>query len=637
MAPPIPTRSKARMPPRSVNNRKKTTIHAILFAASAIAAVAIGFALFDGPEAESALRLFGYWLVLLLFILFTFALYRSHGPAITRHLKSPPAWYGIGLAIVATLFLSTREERNYKVVMDEPNLAVTAISMHEHRTPAIIEPSFGNIGTLSAMDKRPFFFPFLVSIAHDLTGFRPANPFIVNTLCCVVLLYLTYHFTYRMTRDKVAATLPVLLLCAHPLVCQNANGAGFELLNVVMILAAALLGCDFNRNPNRRTLATFVLAVGLLGQTRYESAVFIVAAAILVGWRLLRDRSWIISRTLILYPLLLLPIAWQNTFVRSEPRFWQLDSDTMSPFGVQYLVRNLKDAVAFFFDPEVAVASSGVVSALAALGAAFLLVTLVIRHGQTKRRIGPSYAPLALFTATIVANFLLLMCYHWGNLSDQAASRLALPLIAAAIIGFGGAAGFARSRFPDLKWLPTTVVLAAFVVTLPLTSRAEYSNTMIPVKRFEWVLEQIGSDLNDRTLVITPSSRIYSSYGIPSISPQRAVLSIRQLAFHEVVHTYDSIFVIQNMNTYPKNGDPSPKFNKGQDLGPAFKLETIASVSRHPYNLTRLSRVVDVDAKALEGFDDVSEYYHRYLGTHESQNLFRVSEDDLKDWQKSLP
>jgi hypothetical protein len=46
----------------------------------------------------------------------------------------------------------------------------------------------------------------------------------------------------RMLAGRVAGWLGVVLFAGLPLLSQNATGGGFELINLVMILATLLLG-----------------------------------------------------------------------------------------------------------------------------------------------------------------------------------------------------------------------------------------------------------------------------------------------------------------------------------------------------------------------------------------------------------
>src|SRR5450432_4297934 len=87
--------------------------------------------------------------------------------------------FGLGSTV-----LLVHETFGFKIGMDEIMLLGTSMSMHLDKT--VLVPVRGNDiqGTFAIldgmMDKRPLFFPFLVSLLHDLTGYRPANAFVLN-------------------------------------------------------------------------------------------------------------------------------------------------------------------------------------------------------------------------------------------------------------------------------------------------------------------------------------------------------------------------------------------------------------------------------------------------------------------------
>src|SRR6185436_2307184 len=107
------------------------------------------------------------------------------------------------------------------------------------------------------VDKRPLFFPFLLSLVHDVGGYRPANAFILNGILSFVFLGLVF-VTGRMLAGRVAGWLGVALFAGLPLLAQNSTGGGFELLNLVMLLATLLLGVRFVERGDEPSLTAFV-------------------------------------------------------------------------------------------------------------------------------------------------------------------------------------------------------------------------------------------------------------------------------------------------------------------------------------------------------------------------------------------
>ena len=56
------------------------------------------------------------------------------------------------------------------------------------------------------LDKRPYFFAFLVSLVHDLTGYRIANIFLVNVALAPALFGLVYWFARALTGRRGPAS-----------------------------------------------------------------------------------------------------------------------------------------------------------------------------------------------------------------------------------------------------------------------------------------------------------------------------------------------------------------------------------------------------------------------------------------------
>src|SRR5258708_19276052 len=141
------------------------------------------------------------------------------------------------------------------------------------------------LSTDNYLDKRPYFYPFLVSLLHDLTGYRLLNAYLVNAMLMPAALGLVFVFG-RLLTGWQGGLLAVVLLGSLPLLGQNATGSGMELLNFVMILAAMVLAAEYLRAPKEEALAALALAAVLLAQARYESALYVlpVAGLVFLGW-----------------------------------------------------------------------------------------------------------------------------------------------------------------------------------------------------------------------------------------------------------------------------------------------------------------------------------------------------------------
>ncbi len=167
-----------------------------LFLLCGALAVVVGFWAIPAHTAINLVSQTGYWLERVAVVLFLRALWLTF-----RGDLRAMEWRRLDLASVAVVTLAgivllVHETFGFKIIMDELMLLGTSMSMHFDRL--VLTPTRGNdvqgafVILDGMMDKRPLFFPFLLSLLHDLTGYRPANAFILNGLLTFILLGLTY-------------------------------------------------------------------------------------------------------------------------------------------------------------------------------------------------------------------------------------------------------------------------------------------------------------------------------------------------------------------------------------------------------------------------------------------------------------
>ena len=88
------------------------------------------------------------------------------------------------LILAASAFQFVHEDFGYKILMDEYNLTATSMNIHLEKTAftptrgRIVEGEFEVVD--GYVDKRPFLYPLLLSIIHDISGYAETNPFILN-------------------------------------------------------------------------------------------------------------------------------------------------------------------------------------------------------------------------------------------------------------------------------------------------------------------------------------------------------------------------------------------------------------------------------------------------------------------------
>lgn len=585
---------------RNPFGRLRLPVRLILFGGVAVTSVAFGFLGHTVNEARLLMQHYGYYAMAGTFAWFVVA-------AVVQWRRSPSRALGLGrrervrvLAVIGalTLVAAITVPYTYKVLYDEYVLQATAWCLHETREVGAIVRGFyveGMFSTLqSYLDKRPIFYTFAVSLLHDLTGYREANAFALNTALMPVLLAQVYWFARRYA-GAGAAMAAMLAFGATSLVAYNATGAGMEMLNMVMLLAAMHLSLSYLQQPDERRLTVLVLAAVLLAQTRYESALFVlpVALVVLEGWR--RAGRLILPAAAMLAPALLIPCALQNTYLSGTPLLWELREGESARFSVQYLGSNLGHAIRFLYSFTGGMTNSWWIG-VAGVPAVLLLTAVGLRHLPSWRRVAPSRLVLAAFGLAITANLGLLMFYYWGQLDDPIVARLSLP--------FSALAAFAIAWV--VQTLPEAVrtrgarlamggALLAYFST-GLVANADHWKLNLQAREIAWEIGWVRArSPAESCLVITnKSALIWLVDRIPAMQVTRARLRAEEVRYHLAQGTFRDVYVLQKFR--PIGADGGYQLEPEDRLPDSFVLEPVVE-RRFGVSLARISRLTRIETK----------------------------------------
>jgi hypothetical protein len=610
----------------------------ILLVLVVLLSLTVGFVTFTPVQAVGIVRHGGYWLVLLAFVLFGWYFVRSLW-AEWGQLRSWRGWWRAGLLILGmTVFLHVHERHEFKVVADEVVLGLTAMDMHFEREAAVMLRGYDYAGNFTLLnvyvDKRPLFFPFLLSLVHDLAGYRVANIFVLNGLLSLALTALFYLLGRRLGGPP-AGTAAVLLLCGIPLVAQNATGGGFELLNMVMIVLTCWLGLRYAEQPTADRLCAFALAGVLLAQVRYESAVFIlpVGASILYIWG--RERRGDLPWPLIFAPLLLLLLPLQHNVFNLSQASWQLNdvAGATRPFGLQYFYDNVGHAMNFFLSFDGTQPSSWLVAVLGTFGVGFFVLTLYKQHREIFS-LEPATAVFCIFLLGLIIHTGLMLCYFWGHWDDPIIRRLSLP--AHVLLIFALIFVLPRLTNHRLRWPVLTGGALAFLigVTVPASAMHRFTQENFAARTTNWLGGHIRALGEKSVLAIDNNAGLqWFLYRKSSINP--VALSLRPEAFlyHYRRHSFDDIIVVQRVGLELR---PNQRFISAvDDLGPGIQLELIEERAFAPSYLVRISRVSGVDeAKLLAWAKERKKLTEAKMITAIAPT---VDAEQLIEWLRQLP
>lgn len=562
-----------------------------------VLALVLGFVVLTNDQSLRAIIYGGYWVMLLISGLFGWSLWkigRSSWPGWTV-VRSASRWPACLIAGCGMLLL-VHEPYGFKILMDEVMLLGTSMSMHFEKMALVPMRGHDILGAFEVLggelDKRPLFQPFLVSLLHDFTGYRPENVFILNTGLAFVLLTLVYQTGCRIS-GRGAGAVAVLLMTSLPLLAQNATGGGFELLNLVMILATLLLGMRYLAKRDGSSLEAFGLAGILLAYTRYESVLYLLPVGMAVLWVWWTDRRPVLTWLVMIMPLLMLPYILHSKVFSERASSWELASQPGydKPFALSYIHDNIAHDLNFFFDTTGEHSNSLVLSILGFIAVPFF-VLWAIKGLRNLRALPSARAAVAIFTVGLAAHTLLLLCYFWGRFDDPVIRRLSLPLNLALIIAIVTVAAELNWRGHIWRILAGFTITGIFAYSLPTMARHDYSMDYYVGREMEWRREFIAAHPERDYLLIDNNSIIWITHLISSTPVQQALLQKGNIAFNLRNHIFTSIYVFQRLNVEPDTG--RLVVPEEDDLGPDYQLETVWERRFTPLTVSRISRVVSI-------------------------------------------
>jgi hypothetical protein len=561
-------------------------------------AAAIGYVAVPTIPAGHMIISWGYYYILGVFsafVYFVLKLGRSR-PGVWRGWIRRPGLAGAAIA-AGVLFAVWSDPFKHKILFDEFVIQGTAFTMHLTKQVSTIIRAYNIAGTWVPidpfLDKRPYFFPFLVSLIHDFTGYRLANMFALNVGCAGALLGLLYWFS-REVAGRLPAILAVALMATMPLFGQNATGAGMDLHNLTMVALVACLGVLYLRAPSDDRLSLLVLGSVLLAESRYESVIFIFPVGLIVAAGWVRAGRVILPWPVIVAPLLLVPFAWHMRVEASEPVFWQLQQGQTSAFGVSNIINNLKGDMAYLFNLGPALTNSWYLSILGFAGLGWFLLRAWKWLRDPARGELPAATLVGIaFGCGIGAHFCVLLAYWWARFDDLLASRFALPIcLAFAVLAAALVRAAEDRRVPGLRIAAAGLGVWLLTGGLPALAGRTYTNENLAMQQLDWEHAFIGSRPGPVLVIANNSTIPWVLWRIEAIISAVGAQKGEQIRYHMGQGTFKEVLVTQAIRPTSANGDYG--VDPEDAMPDSYHLETLAE-KRFGMGLVRISRIVSID------------------------------------------
>jgi hypothetical protein len=506
-----------------------------------------------------AMREVGYWAMWLLVAPGVWMGWRARSRAKNAlerfHAEPWWAWGGLCLLLLITLI---HEPRLTKINYDEHVLLSISRTMHlEQKAAWVAEAKLigGSVVPMALIvDKRPVFYPFLLSFIHKVSGYRIENIYLLNGLLCAAFLVFSY-LLFRRFGGAVSGLAGATLIASVPLLAQNATAGGFDLLNATLLAALAWSSVRYLEHSVSERLGLMVWLALLLANTRYESALFLLIPTGAFTFVALRERGlpaagpWIAAA-----PLGLLPALFANAVFSNHESFFQVPKEAF--WSVGHYVSNLEHAVAYMFNFE-----PGGTNAwwLAALGAFTLPASLlVLRRAWVSRMDTGLYRAFAISTLVVALQVTLILGLGWGRWDDPLVSRFTLPLWW--LLAWSAVVCAAHLKQHGVKRAPALLLGGAFFCAVVLgTGRSAYAKDTLSMRlpmALDWTRSRLEAwDPKRRSLVLADSTLPYTNAGFSSNTVEKALINREQLRAAVRYQLYGEIFVVVGWQRALPGGD----------------------------------------------------------------------------------
>lgn len=475
-------------------------------------------------------------------------------------------WKGLVFVLFASVFVHLFQPHIMRIYNDEPAHQMVAKMMHLERENSVPEVAYAQSNTLDyglrSLNYRMYFYPFLVSILHDLSGFRPVNGLILNGFIGVALFLVVYMGGNRI-HPKGGGILAVALLLSLPLLDETVTSYSYDVTNL-FFLAALFLALSHYVEQRRPELLnwTVMLAIGL-AYSRNESVLYLIVVILVFGVLLLRDPQVTLTRMVAFSPLLLLPVlAAKQIFeelTKNGPHAGAGSTQGNGPvLSLDYIPENLIQVGSWMFDFSSTVASSPFLTLIGVTGLLALLVCGISKL-IAKEGIRPIDWTILVFALGILGPFVFItLALFWSPVSGEAV-RFLLPIHL--LFTYAGVWFMANTKQAERNFPPTIglTVLVIVLLSVPTKTREVRAENLAFAKYAAWAVDWIEENQNHRYLYLSQLNTLFLLHGQPTIDLARGGSEIEKVGQLVAENYYSSalVFIIERYDAAADNWAPA--------------------------------------------------------------------------------
>ena len=420
---------------------------------------------------------------------------------------------------------------DFRILADETNLLGVSFEMHRGlQTRLPLEGLYYYHGMFEGLtwktEMRPSGYPFLLSLIHGITGYRPGNAFALN-LGLAWLSLVLMHFIVAGYAGRMWGRAAMILLAAFPAFVQSTCSGGFEIYN--LFLALLLLFMTAKMVEGRVGAAPVLAVLLLLAFSRYESIIGCICFVPLIlflqssgaaGQNAGGSES---ARHLLVwaFPLLLVPALWLRRLTFNAGSFQVQNLD--DAFAAANFLLNAEGWVKYFTLPEFSGFVGPITLALAVVGLILRLKTAGSPAVSARMKVFEISTGVFFLLHLLVRLF-----YTQGNPMNPYTARLVvimLPcLVFLAIAAAVRVANLQKRSAETASGLSAGMLAFAFlllVVSWPAASGSRGTNNLALYREFKWVRQQLARlNAGEESILVCPRPTLYVPLGFSAIGPE---------------------------------------------------------------------------------------------------------------------
>ena len=503
----------------------------LLLIAVLVLVVPGSFYFFDFAAARRFQSFAGYYFCTAALLLACFHCYRVRTlfRSEIREIGNQATVCALAIAAIGSYLMLLHEPQQMRVFNDEPSHALTAQAMAQERAVFAPQIGFFESGSLIHAEPEPFyrlyFYPYVVSLLHNLTGVRLANGFIANGIIGFFTLAVTFVLGWKLGKTRLAGYAAQLLLLGLPLLHQVTNSAGYDLLNLFLFICFTLT-CFYYLRSGGLDLLNLAISTGLLlAYCRSESVIYMSALGVVFLLRLIHEKRLQLSLFAVISPVfLLVPLAARTIGKKLDENMSVFyDHVDTGFFGIQYFSINAQNVLRWLFSTESATLNSWLISALFLASVLVFFLTLRTVRSASKEPVFFRFQVhdwiLLTFTGLAGIHLSIILCLFWDP-TDASAIRFFLPINFVFVLWIIRSLHWMKEHWRIRLFAPLAALAFAFMwlVTLPKAARAEVTHGSLSAAAANRSLEWAQAHDDGRTLFAVKSNYHFLLHKIPAVT-----------------------------------------------------------------------------------------------------------------------